>query len=296
MGISARNRLLAMVRGGRFLGLAWLGLIVALASACSGAPSQTQKSIILATTTSTYDTGLLDVLIPDFEKKTGYTVKPIAVGTGRALAMGRRGEADVLLVHAPSSEKKLLAEGAVVDRRLVMHNYFAIVGPAQDPAGIKGGQDAVAAFRQIASARALFISRGDDSGTHKMEKRLWAGAGIEPGGAWYQETGQGMGQTLMVASEKGGYTLTDRGTFLSLKKNLDLEVMVEGDAALLNVYSVLRVNPERFPKVNGQGGKAFADYLVSPQAQAIIRDFGTDRFGEPLFIADAGKREEELRR
>jgi len=269
---------------GSFLAL----LAVVLLAAC--APEQ--STVILATTTSTYDTGLLDVLIPKFEEKTGYLVKPIAVGTGKALALAERGEADVLLVHAPRAEKPLVDKGVVINRRLVMHNYFAIVGPPDDPAGIRGIRDAAAALASIARAQALFISRGDNSGTHKKERELWASAGVEPGGAWYQETGQGMGATLVVASEKAGYTLTDRGTFLALKKNLGLEVLVEGDPRLLNVYHVMQVNPDRFPKVNATGARAFVEFMVSPQVQAIIRDYGVARFGEPLFIPDAGKQEE----
>lgn len=268
-------------------------LVVALAG-CTHGPEV--RDVILATTTSIYDTGLLDVLIPDFQTKTGYVVKPIAVGTGQALAMGERGEADVLLVHAPDSERALVAKGAVVDRTLVMHNYFGIVGPSDDPVGIKGGTDAVQAMSSIAGAQGLFLSRGDDSGTNMMEVGLWAVAGIEPSGSWYQETGQGMGATLNITSEKGGYTLTDRGTFLSLKKTLFLEMMVEGDPLLLNVYSVMLVSPGRFSKVNAEGARAFAEYLVSPEAQATIRDYGVAEYGEPLFIADAGKNEEDLDR
>lgn len=275
------------------LALGILGLTIAGGTTCTTGPSL-NKEVILATTTSTYDTGLLDVLIPDFQKKTGYVAKPIAVGTGQALAMGERGEADVLLVHAPSSEKKLIESGAAIDRRLVMHNSFALVGPASDPAGIRGGKDAASALKKIAASGALFVSRGDDSGTHKTEKDLWAKAGTQPAGAWYQETGQGMGATLRVASEKAGYTLTDRGTFLSLKKTLDLQALVEGDPLLLNVYSVMLVNPEKYPRVNAPGARAFADYMTSRETQGTIQSFGVDKFGEALFVADAGKREEEL--
>jgi len=250
--------------------------------------------VILATTTSTQDTGLLDVLIPDFKARTGYSVKPIAVGSGAALVMGQRGEADVLLVHAPSSELALVQDGTVSDRLLVMHNSYAIVGPAGDPAGIRGLTVAVDAMERIASKQSLFISRGDNSGTHQMEKSLWGKAGVTPSGTWYQEAGQGMGATLNIASEKGGYTLTDRGTYLAQKKNLGLEMLVQGDAALLNIYHVMPVSQAKFPKVNAEGGKAFAEYMVSPRAQAIIKDFGVDKFGEPLFIPDAGKRVEEL--
>lgn len=247
------------------------------------------KDVILATTTSTQDSGLLDVLIPLFEQKTGYRVKTVAVGTGQALAMGERGEADVLLVHAPEAEKKVVESGAAINRRLVMHNDFIIVGPKEDPAKIKGSRSTVEAFQKIAKAKALFISRGDDSGTNKKELELWKAAQIEPKGSWYQESGTGMGQTLTIASEKGGYTLTDRATYLALKKNLSLVILLEGDKSLLNVYHVLQVNPEKFPRVNAAGGKAFADFMVDPETQKVIASFGKDKFGEPLFFPDAGK-------
>lgn len=252
------------------------------------------KEVILATTTSTQDSGLLDILLPIFEKETGYVVKPIAVGTGQALAMADQGEADVLLVHAPADEKKRVEAGVAVNRRLVMHNDFLLVGSASDPAGIKGSQTAAEALQKIARTQALFISRGDDSGTHKKEKALWKQAGVEPEGNWYQETGSGMGQTLNIAAEKGGYTLTDRGTYLALKKNLSLEILVEGEADLLNIYHVMQVNPAKFTKVNADGGKAFVEFMVSPTTQKIIGEFGVDKYGEPLFSPDAGKQEDEL--
>jgi tungstate transport system substrate-binding protein len=254
-----------------------------------------QKAVILATTTSTQDSGLLDVLIPIFEKKTGYFVKTIAVGSGQAMAMGQKGEADVLLVHSPAAEQKFVAEGYGINRRLVMHNDFIIVGPSGDPANIKGIKSASDAFKKIALANALFLSRGDNSGTHAKEKAIWKDAGIHPEGEkWYQQTGLGMGQTLNVTAEKKGYTLADRGTYLALKKNLGLDILVEGDAILLNVYHVIEVNPAKWPKVNVPGGKAFADFMVSKETQDLIRTFGVDKFGSPLFFPDAGKREEEL--
>ncbi|MEW6230337.1 MAG: substrate-binding domain-containing protein, partial [Bacillota bacterium] len=218
-------------------------LAVALAVAGDNSSAAASREVILATTTSTQDSGLLDILVPVFEKQTGYLVKTIAVGTGQALALGARGEADVLLCHAPDSEMELIKSGAAVNRRLVMHNDFVIVGPPDDPAKVKGVKSAVEAFKEIAGAASLFISRGDDSGTHKKEKQLWASAGFTPSGHWYQEAGAGMGQTLNIASEKQGYTLTDRATYLALKKRLSLEVVVEGDAALLNIYHVMQVNP-----------------------------------------------------
>ena len=254
-----------------------------------------QKSIILATTTSTQDSGLLDVLIPVFEKKTGYFVKTIAVGSGQAVVMGQKGEADVLLVHSPAAEKKFIAEGYGVNRRLVMHNDYIVVGPAEDPAKIKGMKVSTEAFKKIAGAGALFLSRGDNSGTHSKEKAIWKVSGIKPEGKkWYQETGLGMGQTLNVASEKNGYTLADRGTYLALKKNLRLEILMEGDAILLNIYHVIEVNPAKWPKVNTAGAKAFAGFMVSKEAQEVTKTFGVDKFGSPLFFPDAGKKEEDL--
>jgi len=256
-----------------------------------------QKTIILATTTSTQDSGLLDVLIPILEKKTGYLVKTIAVGSGQAMAMGQKGEADVLLVHSPVAEKKLVAEGYGVNRRIIMHNDFIIVGPSEDSAKINGSKSASESFKKIASAKALFLSRADKSGTHVKETDIWKKAGVNPEGEkWYQQTGLGMGQTLNVVAEKKGYTLADRGTYLALKKNLGLDILVEGDAILLNVYHVIEVNPAKWPKVNVSGAKAFADFMVSKETQEIIKTFGVDKFGSPLFFPDAGKKEEELGR
>ncbi|MFH1757740.1 MAG: substrate-binding domain-containing protein, partial [Pseudomonadota bacterium] len=245
-------------------------LIFILPSLCGA-----QKSIILATTTSTQDSGLLDVLIPIFEKKTGYFVKTIAVGSGQAMAMGQKGEGDVLLVHSPAAEKKFIAGGYGVNRRMVMHNNFIVVGPAEDPAKTKGMKVATEAFKKIASAETLFLSRGDNSGTHSKEKAIWKSSGKNPEkGKWYQQTGLGMGQTLNVTSEKKGYTLADRGTYLALRKNLHLDVLTEGDALLLNIYHVMEVNPSKWPKVNAAGAKSFADFMVSKEAQEVIKTFG----------------------
>ena len=250
------------------------------------------KIIILATTTSTVDSGLLDDLVPAFQKEAGYAVKTISVGSGQAMAMGRRGEADVLLVHSPADEQKLVEEGAGVNRRLVMHNDFVIVGPAADPAKVKAAKSAKDAMTAIARAGALFVSRGDNSGTHSKEKALWRAAGVSTEGQqWLQQTGLGMGETLNVASEKGGYTLTDRGTFLALARGrrLALEIVLEKEPLLLNVYHVIEVNPAKWPKVNGPGGKAFADFMVAPRTQEAIGRFGVEKFGAPLFVPDAGK-------
>lgn len=254
------------------------------------------KEVILATTTSTADTGLLDVLNPIFEQKTGYVVKTIAVGTGQALALGSRGEADVLLCHAPASELVLVENGDVVERKLVMHNDFIIVGPANDPARVRGMRSAAEALSKIAGAQSIFVSRGDDSGTHKKENQIWAQLNMTPSGKWYWQAGAGMARTLDIASEKEGYTLTDRGTYLALKKNLALEVVVEGDPVLLNIYHVMRVNPAKFSKVNAAGGLAFVEFMVSPEVQEIIRTFGVDKYGDPLFFPDAGKDEESIGR
>ncbi|MDI6894664.1 MAG: substrate-binding domain-containing protein [Bacillota bacterium] len=257
--------------------------------------SQPRKEVILATTTSTQDSGLLDVLVPRFEEKTGYKVKVIAVGTGQALTMAKQGNADVVLAHAPAAEKEVVVQGYCVDRRLVMHNDFIIVGPPSDPAGIKGKKKAAEALQAVAQSRSPFVSRGDDSGTHKMELSLWNKVGLTPTpGDWYIQSGSGMGVTLNVASEKAGYTLTDRATYLALRKNLHLDIMVEGDAVLLNIYHVMLVNPQKFPKINQKGARAFADFMVSPESQKLIGQFGVDRFGQPLFFPDAGKSEEEL--
>jgi tungstate transport system substrate-binding protein len=270
--------------------------IVTLLCISGWTPSQAQpKTIILATTTSTQDSGLLDVLIPIFEKNTGYFVKTIAVGSGQAMAMGQKGEADVLLVHSPAAEKKFVAEGYGINRRIIMHNDFIIVGPPTDSAKIKGIKLASEAFKKIASAQALFLSRSDKSGTHVKEMDIWKAAGINPEGEkWYQQTGLGMGQTLSVAAEKKGYTLADRGTYLALKKNLGLDILVEGDAILLNIYHVIEVNPAKWLKVNTAGAKAFADFMVSKETQDIVKTFGVEKYGSPLFFPDADKKEEEL--
>lgn len=252
-------------------------------------------ALILATTTSTQDSGLLDVLVPLFEAQSGYTVQTVAVGTGAALKMAEEGNADALLVHAPDSEKALMQAGWGKDRMLVMHNDFVIVGPAEDPAKIKGTPTAEEAFQKIADAGANFITRGDDSGTHKMELSLWSKTSAEPAGqAWYVDSGQGMGATLTIASEKQAYTLTDRATYLANRENLELEILVEGDAVLLNVYHVITVNPDKWPKTNYEGATAFANFMTAPATQAVIREFGVDKFGQPLFFPDAGKTDADL--
>jgi tungstate transport system substrate-binding protein len=251
------------------------------------------KDVILATTTSTQDSGLLDMLIPIFEQKTGYKIKTIAVGSGQAIAMGEKGEADVLLTHAPDAERKIVDGGAVINRLLVMHNDFIIIGPGQDPVQIKG-KKATDALGAIAKAQAVFISRGDKSGTDQLEKKLWKQIELTPKGSWYQESGTGMGQTLTIANDKNGYTLTDRATFLAQKKNISLDILVEGDAKLLNIYHVMLVNPDKFAKVNKAGAKAFSDFLLAAETQILIANFGKDKFGQALFFADGGKTEKDF--
>jgi tungstate transport system substrate-binding protein len=288
------------IEGGKMMKKFWyvsfmfLGILGLLTGRGSVTLAQ-DKTLILATTTSTQDTGLLDALIPIFEKKTGYFVKTIAVGSGQAMLMGQKGEADVLLVHSPAAEKKFMDDGFGVSRRLVMHNDFVLVGPAEDPAKIKALKSATEALKKIAAANALFLSRGDNSGTHAKEKDVWKVAGVKyEGEKWYQQTGLGMGQTLNVAAEKKGYTLTDRGTYLAQAKTLKLGILVEGDAVLLNVYHVMEVNPQKWPKVNIAGAKAFADFMVSKETQEFIKTFGVDKYGSPLFFPDAGKKVEDL--
>jgi len=257
-------------------------------------PTAQNKDLLLVSTTSTQDSGLLDVLLPTFTAKTGYTVQLVAVGSGQALKIGEQGNADVILLHSPAAEKEFVASGFGIDRRLVMHNDFVIVGPASDPAGIRGETPADA-LKRIFASRTTFVSRGDDSGTHVKELDLWKKAGLDlTDEDWYLETGQGQGATLSIASEKGGYALTDRGTFLAYKSNVDLEILVEGDPFLLNVYHVITVNPEKYPNINLEGAKAFADFVTSDKGQKIIAEFGVEKYGQPLFFPDAGKSDSEL--
>ena len=273
------------------IALALLVFFVSWTSAGAQAPG---ANVVLSTTTSTQDSGLLDVLIPLFEKQTGLTVKPVSVGTGQALALAARGEADVALVHAPSLEKKYVADGRLLNRRIVMYNEFIIVGPEADPAKIRGERRAAAAFAKIAAAGARFVSRGDKSGTHILEQALWKQAGITPAAPWYIESGQGMGATLGIADDRRAYTLTDRGTCLAFNKRLALKTLVEGDKALFNVYAVMEVNPANGPRVNTAGGKAFADFMLAPATQAVIKTFGVEKLGQPLFVPIAGKKDEDL--
>jgi len=264
-------------------------LIVLLLNACaSNSSTPANPTLILATTTSTQDSGLLDVLIPMFEKQTGYIVQTVAVGTGQALKMGEEGNADVLLVHAPKAEEEFMNNGFGRDRAPVMHNDFVIVGPKADPAGISSLSLAPEGFKLIYDSNSTFISRGDDSGTNKKELEIWKMTGFDPTGqTWYLETGQGMGATLIVASEKNAYTLSDRGTFLSQLKNLDLVILLQGDPPLLNPYHVITVNKNKWPDVNYEGAMAFYNFTISPVIQKVIGEYGVKEYGQPLFFPDA---------
>jgi len=268
------------------LGIAgWLGFY-------SLGRARASETLVLATTTSTYDSGLLDVLVPPFEEANDCRVDTVAVGTGQALSLGRAGDADVLLVHAPAAELQFMEEGHGLRRHPVMFNDFIIAGPPGDPAGVASTASAAEALARLAEAgergAALFISRGDDSGTHKKELALWAGAGIEPNPTWYHESGSGMGDTLRMAAERGAYTLSDRATYLALfgpgaGDGGRLAVAFEGDPVLHNPYHVIIVNADAHPSVNARLAWEFAGYLLSDEARTIIETFGMDRFGRPLF-------------
>ena len=260
-----------------------------------GSVASTNKELLLVSTTSTQDSGLLDVLLPAFTTKTGYTVQLVAVGSGQALKLGERGNADVILLHSPAAEKEFMANGFGVDRRLVMHNDFVIVGPPSDPASLHTQPTLDAVFKKIYSSASIFVSRGDQSGTNVKELALWKQAGLDPHGQpWYLETGQGQGVTLSVASEKSAYAITDRATYLAYQANINLKILVEGDPALLNVYHVITVNPAKWPKINLAGAKAFADYITSPDGQKLIAEFGVQKYGQQLFFPDADKTDAEL--
>ncbi|MEO9090316.1 MAG: substrate-binding domain-containing protein [Rhodanobacter sp.] len=253
-------------------------------TATAGVASAADNHIIVASTTSTQNSGLLDAILPEFRQATGVEARVVAVGTGAALDMGRRCDADVELVHAPAAEKKFVAQGYGLKRHPVMYNDFVIVGPASDPAGIKGMDSAAKALALIAQSRAAFTSRGDDSGTNKKELSLWAKAGVDPSrasGKWYRETGSGMGATLNTTRAMHAYTLADRGTWISFHNGGDLKILVQGDPALFNPYSVMRINPERCPTVNVAGGQAFVAWLTGKAGQKAIADYRLK--GQQLF-------------
>lgn len=256
-------------------------LLTILAFCLLTTPAFASEHLRLATTTSTENSGLLAELLPAFEQANDCQVDVIAVGTGKAIKLGETGDVDVILVHARSKEDKFVAAGYGVDRRDVMYNDFVILGPESDPAGIRGGKDAAAAMGKIAAAKATFVSRGDDSGTHTREKQLWKAAGIAPQGDWYLEAGRGMGEVIIMADERQGYTLSDRGTYLAFMAKTPLKVMVEGDKRLFNPYGVIMVNPQKHPHVKVELAKKFMDFLTSDQARKLIT--GYKRGGEQLF-------------
>ena len=262
---------------------------LALGAVMAATPALTQdKSIVVASTTSTQDSGLFEYLLPLFKKKTGITVKVVAQGTGQALDTGRRGDADVVFVHAKSAEEKFLAEGQGVQRFPVMYNDFVLIGPKSDPAGIKGMKDVARAFQTIREKQASFISRGDRSGTHIAELKLWKDAGIDIGkdkGHWYKSIGQGMGAALNIANASNAYVLSDRGTWIHFKNKGDLQILVEGDKRMFNQYGVMLVNPAKHPKVQKDLGQRFIDYLISPEGQKDIANYKID--GEQLFYPNA---------
>lgn len=241
------------------------------------------RDLVLATTTSTQDTGLLDVLIPRFERESGLKVKVIAVGTGQALELGRRGDADVLLVHAPAAEEAFMKEGHGAERKPVFYNDFVLVGPAADPAGVREARAPGAALTAISRSGALFISRGDDSGTHKKEQALWKEAGLTPQGKWYVSAGAGMAEALRMASEREAYTLSDRGTYLALSRTLRLKVLFQGGESLRNPYAVITVSPTRHPTVNAAAARRFEAFLLSPDTRRLVASFGKEKYGMPLF-------------
>lgn len=267
-----------------------LVLVLALA-ACSEEKGTADDSIdmvvLMATTTSTENSGLLGYLEPKFEEDTGYDLQYTAVGTGQALEMGRNGDVDVLLVHAKERELQFVADGYGVDRREIMYNDFVVVGPESDPAGIKRAEDVGSAFAMIADAEAAFVSRGDDSGTNNKELSIWEQAlSGKPSADWYLEAGQGMGAVLRMASEQQAYTLSDRATYLALRDELDLEILFEGDPLLFNQYGVIAVNPEKYPDVNYEGAMAFINWICSEKGQQLINEFGVDEYGQALFTAN----------
>jgi tungstate transport system substrate-binding protein len=263
-----------------------IGSLILVSGCARPAPRQTahlSETITVATTTSLQDSGLLDVLVPLFEKQSGIKAKVVATGSGQALELGRRGDADVLLAHSPAAEKQFVDEGYGVDRKQIMWNDFVIVGPEDDPAGVRKLKAVTEAFAKIAEAKARFVSRGDESGTHVKEKAIWSQAGVQPQGDWYIRAGAGMAAALRIAGEKQAYCLTDRSTFLSQRDRLRLAILNEGDPLLRNVYSVILINPEKHPHVKHEAAKKFADFFASPEAKRIIAEFGKDKFGQPLF-------------
>lgn len=255
----------------------------------SGSNIEAQDRLILATTTSTENSGLLDVLIPPFEEKFNTRVDVVSVGTGKAISLAENGDADIILVHARAAEDEFVEAGYGVNRRDVMYNDFIILGPTSDPAGVNGMTDAGTAFEKIAASESDFVSRGDDSGTNKKELSIWSSIGREPSGNWYIETGQGMGASLNIANEKQAYILADRGTYLAYSSDLDLDILVEGDSKLFNPYGIIPVNPAYHTHVNYQKAMAFVGYITSQQGQKIISEYTA--YGKVLFHPSAIKLE-----
>lgn len=266
---------------------AWLGVAVLALVGLLACRPEPARPLRLATTTSVEQTGLLADLLPVFEAKTGIKTQVLAVGTGQALALAARGDVDAVLVHDPEAEEQFVADGFGVLRRALMHNDFVLAGPPEDPAGVRGGHDAVAALQAVAAKQAPFVSRGDQSGTHRAELRLWKAAGVTPAPPWYVEAGQGQTQALIIASERHGYVLTDRATFQTVRAKVALEALVEGDVRLVNRYSGLAVNPAKQPSVNHAAAVTFLDWLVSPEAQARIGALQKD--GQALFVPDVAR-------
>ena len=288
-----------MLKRGYMVALAVLMALSTVAVTAPGsAPALAQPAdpdLILSTTTSTQDSGLLDVLVPLFEQQSGYKVKTISVGTGAALELGARGEADVLLVHAPESEVKWMAAGNGAERHLVMYNDFIVVGPSDDPAGLAGATSATEVLQKIIANGATFVSRADNSGTNQLELALWKSVGFDPKGQpWYLEAGQGMGAVLTIASDKQAYTLTDRATYLARKSTLDLDILAQGYPSFLNIYHVITVNPEKGPRINAEGARAFESFILSADTQATIGQFGVEKFGQPLFFPAADKQDADF--
>ncbi len=257
-------------------------IVLAAFFGCSR-PAVSHRPLILATTTSTQESGLLDVLLPLFREESNIEVKAVAVGSGQALELGRRGDADILLTHAPRSEQQFMAEGYGEQRTPVMYNDFVLVGPKADPAAIRG-QKIVEALRHIAHTESRFVSRGDDSGTHMKEVQIWEAADVRPTSAWYIRAGAGMAATLRMANEKGAYTLSDRGTFLAQRTGLELVILSHGEPMLRNQYAAIVVSSQKHPHVQFQAARRFIEFLGSQKAQATIREFGVEKHGEPLFF------------
>ncbi len=283
-----RQRRLSVWKANTMMKRTFLNSLTAAILLMASHAAAQDRSIVVASTTSTEQSGLFGFLLPKFTDKTGIGVKVVAVGTGQALDIGRRGDADVVFVHDKAAEEKFLGEGFAAKRQDVMYNDFVVIGPKSDPAHVMGGKDVNAALKAIADTKSGFISRGDKSGTHAAELRYWKSAGVDPEsgkGSWYREIGQGMGPTLNMASSTNSYTLSDRGTWLSFKNRGELAIAVEGDKKLFNQYGVMLVSPAKFPNVKEKDGQAFIDWLVSPEGQKTIADYKIG--GEPLFFPNA---------